>query len=84
MAGRCCIGLAMAKRKWVTPDNHPWREAARRAAQQKARKGGRATVVGLALRSALGAPLRLRRAALQAKPTTRNYKNSKGDISNEV
>jgi hypothetical protein len=31
-----CIRVAVAKRKWVPPANHPWREAARRAAQQKA------------------------------------------------
>jgi hypothetical protein len=60
------------------------RDGPPRSAAEGSKKGGRATVVGLALRSALGAPLRLRRAALQAKPTTRNYKNSKGDISNEV
>jgi transposase len=30
-----CIRQAVAKRKWVPPDNHPWREAARRAAQRK-------------------------------------------------
>jgi hypothetical protein len=27
-----------AKRKWVPPSNHPWREAARRGEQQRARK----------------------------------------------
>ncbi len=29
---------AVAKRKWVPPANHPWREAARRGAQQRAAK----------------------------------------------
>ncbi len=30
------VAVAMAKRKWVPPANHPWREAVRRAVQQKA------------------------------------------------
>ena len=30
--------LAAVRRKWVPPANHPWREAARRAAQQKAQR----------------------------------------------
>lgn len=30
------VRLAAAKRKWVPRENHPWREAARRAAQRKA------------------------------------------------
>jgi transposase len=29
---------AVAKRKWVPPSNHPWREAARRGKQQRERK----------------------------------------------
>ncbi len=29
---------SQAKRKWVPPSNHPWREAARRGEQQRARK----------------------------------------------
>jgi len=33
-AGRS-VRVAVGKRKWVPPENHPWREAARRAAQQK-------------------------------------------------
>ena len=31
-----CVRVAQVKRKWVPSDNHPWREAARRAAQRKA------------------------------------------------
>src|ERR1700740_885392 len=30
------VRLPVAKRKWVPPENHPWREAARRAAEKKA------------------------------------------------
>jgi len=30
------VAVAIAKRKWVPPADHPWREAARRAVQQKA------------------------------------------------
>jgi len=30
-----CVGVVCRKRKWVPPENHPWREAARRAAQRK-------------------------------------------------
>ena len=32
-----------AKRKWVPPANHPWREAARRAMEKRASKGAVAT-----------------------------------------
>lgn len=32
------LKLAVAKRKWVPPSNHPWREAARRGQQQRERK----------------------------------------------
>src|ERR1700692_869749 len=50
--------------------------------QQASARG--AAVVGLALRFALNAtPSGLRRAALRARPTTKN-KNQKGDTSNEV
>src|SRR5579863_9309255 len=57
----------------------------RGAAERTAGNGGRATVFGLALRFTLNAPpCGLRRAALQARPKTRNYENSKGDTSNEV
>jgi transposase len=31
-----CVRVVCTKRKWVPPGNHPWREAARRAAQRKA------------------------------------------------
>ncbi len=31
--------LPMARRKWVPPADHPWREAARRAAERKASRG---------------------------------------------
>ncbi|HEX2713205.1 MAG TPA: ISNCY family transposase [Candidatus Acidoferrales bacterium] len=38
-----------AKRKWVPPANHPWREAARRGEQKKRLRGMRATRPSLAL-----------------------------------
>lgn len=31
-----CVRVALTRRKSVPPDTHPWREATRRAAQQKA------------------------------------------------
>jgi Helix-turn-helix domain len=31
-----CVRLAVRKRKWMPPGNHPWRQAARQAAQRKA------------------------------------------------
>jgi transposase len=30
------VAIALARRRWVPPANHPWREAARRGAQRKA------------------------------------------------
>jgi transposase len=33
------VAVAIAKRKWVPPADHPWREAARRVVQQKALRG---------------------------------------------
>jgi hypothetical protein len=32
------VAVAIAKRKWAPPVDHPWREAARRAVQQKAQR----------------------------------------------
>ena len=43
--------LPLVRRKWVPPANHPWREAARQAAQQKALRES-ATPASLALPSA--------------------------------
>src|SRR6202162_4176597 len=41
------VAGAIAKRKWVPPADHPWREAARRAEQQKAvREVARAPLAG--------------------------------------
>jgi hypothetical protein len=37
-SGRC-VRVATTKQKWVPAENHPWREAARRAAQRKALRG---------------------------------------------
>jgi len=34
------VAVAITKRKWVPPADHPWREAARRGAQQRASKLG--------------------------------------------
>ncbi len=44
--------LPVARRKWVPSADHPWREAARRAAQQKASRGVIAANSSLALPSA--------------------------------
>ena len=41
-----------AKRKWVPPANHPWREAARRAMEKRVSKGAVATRPSLASPSA--------------------------------
>ncbi len=75
------IPVSTAKRKWVPPADHPWREAARRGAQRKARREAltpAAPVVGLALRCALNAPpCGLRRASLQARPTTKRRTKTK-------
>jgi transposase len=62
------VALAIAKRKWVPPADHPWREAA----GSKSAAGGGSSTVGLALRCALNAPpFGLRRAPLRSKPTDR-------------
>jgi len=45
------VAVSMAKRKWVPPVRHPWREAARRAMQKRASKAV-ATRPSLALPSA--------------------------------
>jgi hypothetical protein len=73
------------KKKWTPPANHPWREAARRGLEKRARRtlprggGYAAASVGLALRFALSAPpFGLRRASLRTRPTpTKNNQNSK-------
>ncbi len=44
--------LPMARRKWVPPPDHPWRQAARRAAERKASRGVIAASSSLALPSA--------------------------------
>ena len=41
-----------AKRKWVPPADHPWREAARQAVERKALRGEMAARTSLALPSA--------------------------------
>jgi hypothetical protein len=41
--GRSRVPISVKQRKWKPPANHPWRQAARRAAERKARKAlGRA------------------------------------------
>jgi len=64
---------AFAKRKWVPATHHPWREAARRGAQERALREAAfdpAAILGPALCCALNAPLcGLHRAALRARPT---------------
>jgi hypothetical protein len=47
-----CVRVARAKRKWVPPEDHPWREAARRAAQRKANRETAAARPSLAWPSA--------------------------------
>jgi len=47
-----CVRVALTKRKWVPPEKHPWREAARRAAQQKAMRETPAAPPSLAWPSA--------------------------------
>lgn len=51
-----CAGASVrvtgGKRKWVPPENHPWREAARRAAQRKASRESAAARPSLAWPSA--------------------------------
>jgi hypothetical protein len=42
-SGSTCRIAAIVKRKWIPPADHPWREAARRAAQQKALRQGART-----------------------------------------
>lgn len=49
---RPCVRVAVVKRKWVPPENHPWREAARRTAQRKAARETPAARPSLALPSA--------------------------------
>ncbi len=39
------IAVWTAKRKWVPPANHPWREAARRAVEKQARRASRRAAV---------------------------------------
>lgn len=51
-SNRPCVRVAVAKRKWVPPENHPWRQAARRAAQRKAMQETAAARPSLACPSA--------------------------------
>ncbi len=73
--------LPRAKRKWVPPADHPWRQAARREVERRASSGARVAPrpsVGLALRFALNAPpFGLRRATLRARPTTKTRTRTK-------
>ncbi len=80
-----------ARRKWVPPANHPWRQAARRAGE---RRGGRGGARGRRHRRWPGPPLRPKRSALRAPqgfapgqandPHEDKNQSEKGDISNEV
>jgi len=63
------------QRKWVPPSNHPWREAARRGAQQRASKLAEAARPSLAWPCA--PPFGLRRATLRARPTTNRTRRTK-------
>ena len=47
------VRVVCTKRKWVPPENHPWREAAHRAAQRKAMRETAAARASLAWPSAL-------------------------------
>ena len=47
------VPVSTAKRKWVPPADHPWREAARRGAQQKVLRESAARRPSLALPCAL-------------------------------
>jgi hypothetical protein len=67
------VPVAIAKRKWVPPANHPWHEPARRTVQQKELRGPEHRWLGPALRpkrSALRAPQDS--APVQANGSKRN------------
>ena len=67
--GKGSVAPRLAKRKWVPPPDHPWRQPACRAGEKPVSVGPPpATRASLALPCA--PPFGLRRASLRARPTT--------------